>query len=108
MPTVTKTKQKKRSTVGLNKAGRIEWNDVINLICIRPAEERFHAWLIAQETGLSKGQVYERCKQLGVKLRDARNGIGERSQLVITTYSINTIKPKTEKELRRTIKTPAR
>ncbi len=100
--------KRKRSTVGLNERGRVDWTDPVNLICIRLSEERFHGKVIAKHTGLTTGQVYSRCNAMGFKLRDARDGHGQRATLVLNTYSIKTIKPRAKHELVATIQAPAK
>jgi hypothetical protein len=46
-------------------------------------ERGFHASLIADKTGLEKGQVYYACRKLGIRLRDYRNGLGEVAERIV-------------------------
>jgi hypothetical protein len=47
------------------------------------AERGFHGHTIAKHTGLSVSQVYYGCKQLGIRLRDYRDGVGEIAERII-------------------------
>lgn len=95
------------SRVGLNRQHRIDWGEVLNLCCIKLARERYHGRVIAQATGLTVGQVYERLRQCNVKLRAERNGQGDHNRLIIRRYAIQTINKRDSLQLQHTIETPA-
>ena len=75
------------STVGLAR-GRILWSIRSNLSCAALAEQGFHAHYIAEVTGLTTGQVYGRCRKLGVGLRDYRNGKTSQAKVVVAKYGV--------------------
>lgn len=82
---------KKYSRVGLTESGRIDWEDWRNCIIKFWAEKRFHAAFIASQTGLTVGQVYERCRRYGIGLRDARDGSGADSEAMVAQYGLGNI-----------------
>jgi len=81
---------KQKSKEGLHN-GRVSWSQAINLCCYKLAKERFHGKVIARNTGLTVGQVYNRCRLLGFSLRDARNGLDEDSRVIIRKYRVSSI-----------------
>ncbi len=83
--------KRKISKVGLNKSGRIDWDDWINCAVAFWAERRFHGRFIAAQTGLTVGQVYERCRRYGIGLRNARDGEGANSEAITKNYGAETI-----------------
>lgn len=84
-------KGKKYSRVGLTGSRRIDWEDWRNCIICFWAEKRFHGAFIAAQTGLTLGQVYERCRRYGIRLRDARDGSGADSEALIDAYGLTNI-----------------
>lgn len=97
--------QRARSTVGLGKNGRIDWENWINKSIAILAARRYHAKFIGQITGLTTGQIYSRCKMFGIVLRDSRNGDCEQGRDDMKMYNVNTIKQATIKTILR-IRTP--
>ena len=97
----TATAQRKRSKVGLDSNGRIDWDMHENLSCFALAQfSPFYGKVIGKLSGgLSPQQVYERAKQFGGGLKSIRNGLSPVSQLVIKKYSVETMKPATAREL---------
>lgn len=95
-----------RGRVGLTN-GRVGWKDedAVNLSCSYLADRGLHARTIGEITGLTKGQVYYRCKQLGISLRDYRNGLGAASVLV-NTFTISNLTQTSRRELRLRAKRP--
>ncbi len=83
--------KRKISKVGLDASGRIDWGDWRNTIIAFWAGNRFHGRFIAEQTGLTLGQVYERCHRYGIKLRDARDGVGPESEQLTALYGIGKI-----------------
>jgi hypothetical protein len=79
----TKMRVKKSSRVGLTKNHRIGWDIISNLLCVKHAKEGRSGRCIAGATGLTIGQVFNRCRKLGLKLKDYRDGIDEASRIVI-------------------------
>lgn len=70
-----KKRSKTKSLVGRTENGRIDFTESTeNALLLQLASLGFHGRLIAEHTGLTAGQVYTRCYQLGIKLRDYRNG----------------------------------
>jgi hypothetical protein len=92
---------KKQSAVGLGKNRRIDWNMIENLSLIGFVHNTgLHGKVIAQNCGgMSVGQVYNRCKRLGIRITDYRNGLTDSSKIIIKRFSVNTIAPKLVKEL---------
>jgi hypothetical protein len=92
---------KKISTVGLDKNHRVDWNIAENLSLIGFVHNTgLHGKVIGQYCGgMTVGQVYNRCKKLGIKITDYRNGLTLSSKIVIKRFSVSTIKPQTAKEL---------
>ena len=84
------TMERTVSRKGLHN-GRVQWSQAVNLCCYKLAKERFHGKVIAQNTGLTISQVYNRCRLLGFSLRDARNGLDEDSKIVIRKYRVSSI-----------------
>lgn len=82
---------KKYSRVGLTESRRIDWGDWRNCIIAFWAERRFHGRFIAKQTGLTVGQVYERCRRYGIRLRDARDGSGADSEAMAAQYGVGNI-----------------
>ena len=95
-----------KTTKGLTN-GRVCWNDdnTINLSCSFLADRGLHAHTIAKATGLSVGQVYYRCKQLGIRLRDYRNGKGAAVYL-IKNYSVKNLNTSGKYTIRKFAKRP--
>ena len=83
--------KRKISRVGLDASGKIDWDDWRNCIIAFWAERRFHGKFIAAQTGLTLGQVYERCHRYGIRLRDARDGAGADSESLTAQYSVGNI-----------------
>ncbi len=83
--------KRKISKIGLNASGRINWQDWRNCIIAFWAGHRFHARFIAEQTGLTVGQVYERCHRYGIRLRDARDGVGPESEQLTALYGAGKI-----------------
>ena len=83
----TKRKRKSRSTVGL-KNNRVDWYDPVNAACYALARKGVHAAVIAERTGLTTGQVYSRCRYLGVRLTDYRKGLTEEIIPVLEKYDV--------------------
>lgn len=104
MSTMTRRRTKKR--VGLNSHGRIDWQSINNLSCLQLAQHGFHAATIAKATGLTINQVYYRYREVGIQLRDYRNGKTAVSRVVMQKYSVKTIDDKHARELRRNVVTP--
>ncbi len=82
---------KKYSRVGLTESGRIDWDNWLNCVVAFWAERRFHGRFIAEQTGLTVGQVYARCRRYGISLRDARDGSGADSEALIGQYGLRNI-----------------
>jgi len=66
--------------------GFIDWSDPANVTCYYLAQRGFHAKTISNITGLSKPQVYSRCKKLDIHLRDYRDGHGEFAKEILNEY----------------------
>jgi len=85
----TKVRPKRKATKkfalkGLTESGRIDYTESVeNALLLKLAERGFHGELIAQQTGLTRCQVYTRCKQLGIQLRSYRNGNSVAAQNVL-------------------------
>jgi hypothetical protein len=92
---------KKSSTVGLDKNHRVDWNMTENLSFIGFVNNSgLHGKVIGQHCGgMTVGQVYNRCKKLGVKITDYRNGLTDSSKIIIKRFSVTTMNAKTAKEL---------
>ena len=62
-------KNSKSSTIGLNKSRRVDWNLPENLALIGFVNNSgLHGKVVAKHCGgMSVGQVYNRCKKLGVR-----------------------------------------
>ncbi|MDD4984125.1 MAG: hypothetical protein PHH82_04805 [Candidatus ainarchaeum sp.] len=92
---------KKSSTVGLNKNRRVDWNMIENLSLVGFVNNSgLHGKVIAQHCGgMSVGQVYNRCKKLGIKITDYRNGLTDSAKVVIKRFSVSTMKPQILKEI---------
>lgn len=100
--------KRKISKVGLVN-GRIDWDGPdswINQIVAFWAEKRFHGRFIAQQTGLTVGQVYERCRRYGIKLRDARDGNGADSEALVGHYGLRNIGTFTRRQIARKYPNP--
>jgi len=96
---------KRNMKVGLLK-GRVNWNDDVNLVCTYLAEKGLHGRVIATAAGLSVNQVYYRCRQIGLHLRDYRDGNTEAGRMLIRKYSIKTIEGAARKEVHKKAITP--
>ena len=83
----TTRKSRARSTVGL-KHNRVDWYDPVNTACYALATKGFHAAVIAERTGLTTGQVYSRCRYLGVRLTDYRKGLTKETLPVLEKYDV--------------------
>lgn len=78
---MTKTKAKKKSK-------RIEWSAIENIDCINLVNYGLHGDTIAKAVGMSRGQVYYRAKQVGVKLRDYRDGRGPIARTLLRKFTV--------------------
>lgn len=70
------------------------------------ANKRFSGREIAHQTGLTVGQVYERCRRYGISLRDARNGVGPDSEAVIKNYGVENISRTRKRQIMGTYPNP--
>lgn len=95
-----------RGRIGLTN-GRVGWEDedMANLSCSYLADRGLHAHAIGEITGLTANQVYYRCRQLGISLRDYRNGYGAAAVLV-TNFTVKNITPSAARELTRNASRP--
>ncbi len=98
--------RRKISKVGLNKSGRIDWDSWINCVVAFWAERRFHGKFIAKQTGLTVGQVYERCRRYNIGLRDARDGGGANSEAIAKNYGAETITRARKRQITETYPNP--
>ena len=67
---------------------RINWSSIKNIDCINLINHGFHAHTIAEATGLTVNQVYYRARQVGVCLRDYRNGCGPIGTILIRKFTV--------------------
>ena len=81
--------------------GRIAWNMDENIICSYLAERGFHAHKIASLTGMTEGQVYNRCRLLGAKLRDYRNGETPAAKVILSNIRVKKMTTKEVNKLKR-------
>jgi hypothetical protein len=79
----------KPSRVGLTN-GKIDWDQYLNCVVERFADKGLYGRVIARHTGLTTGQVYNRCKRLGIKLRDYRNGKSPAALVVVKKFAVKT------------------
>ena len=79
--------RKKSSRVGLAN-GCINWVDPVNTVVAKLAIKGFYARVIARCTGLTVGQVYSRCKYLGISLRKYRSGESAEAIVIVKQYDI--------------------
>ena len=86
-----------RSTVGLS-GGKIDWYNYLNCAVERMADRGLYARVIAANTGLTVPQVYNRCKKLGVGLREYRRGRNAIAQGFIRQYSVRSATRPTQKK----------
>lgn len=96
----------KTSRAGLTKSGRIDWENLSNILCVHLAQYGLHGQVIANEVGMSRAQVYYRLYQVGIKLRDYRDGETYPAREIIKRYSIRTITPTDVKILKAQTITP--
>jgi len=78
---MTKTKTKKKSK-------RISWSDIENIDCVNLVNYGLHGDIIAKATGLSRCQVYYRARQVGIKLRDYRDGRGPVASTLLRKFTV--------------------
>lgn len=95
-----------KSRAGLTESGRIDWENLSNILCAHLAQYGLHGQVIANNTGLSRAQVYYRLQKVGIKLRDYRDGETHPAREIINKYSIRTITPTDVKILRARTITP--
>lgn len=93
-------KTKTISRVGLS-SGRINWEESLNMTCVYYCEAGFHGKVIASATGLTVGQVYNRCHKLGIKLRDYRDGETSAAKVFLEEYSVKNISSNDMKKARK-------
>ena len=80
-------KNRKMKMIGRTANGRIDFTESTeNALLLQLAERGLHGELIATLTGLTRSQVYTRCHQLGVSLRDYRNGTSEAAIKMISDH----------------------
>jgi len=84
---------RKRSTVGLTETGYINWYDPVNTVIIELADSGLYGRVIAECTGLTVGQVYTRCRMLGISLKDFRSGKSDKALAIIGKYDVVHGKP---------------
>jgi hypothetical protein len=92
-----------KSLKGLNSARKVDWEALSNLSFSQLAENGLHAKTIAEACGLTVGQVHYRCKQIGMSLRDYRDGLTPTAELIISRYSIESMNQMTANSLRRKV-----
>lgn len=97
--------QERKSQAGL-KGNKIDWEACENIICVQLAQYGLHGQTIANHTGLTRAQVYNRLQKVGIKLRDYRDGETQPARIVIEQYSIQSINTKTMNQLRKQTITP--
>jgi hypothetical protein len=59
------------------------------------AKQGVYARVIAERTGLTIGQIYERCRQFGISTTDRRKGNTEEVRAILDKYSTNKITART-------------
>jgi len=92
--------------LGQDASGRIDFTDSTeNALLLKLAGKGYHAALIARMTGLTKGQVYTRCQQLDVRLRDYRNGETEEAKEDLKQQEKLLILPKSNDAVRTALRT---
>jgi hypothetical protein len=89
------TKQKKRQ--------RIDWGDLENIDCVHLANYGLHAKTIGKATGLSRGQIYYRAKQVGVRLRDYRDGKGPVGHVLLRKFTVRSMESTSADQIRRSL-----
>lgn len=99
--------KRKISKVGLTD-GKMDWgaNGWMNHAVAFWANKRFSGREIAHQTGLTVGQVYARCQRYGIRLNDARNGVGPDSEAVIGNYGLATITVSRKRQIMETYPDP--
>ncbi len=93
----------KVSITGLNESKKVDWDILNNLSFSQLAENGLHADVIAKASGLTVGQVHYRCKQLGMKLRDYRDGKTPTAELIISRYTVESMSEMMAQKLRRQV-----
>lgn len=82
-----RSKRRSISKVGLH-FGRINWVDPVNTVIAKLAAKGLYGRVIASCTGLTVGQVYNRCKCMGLSLKDYRSGKSVEALLIVKRYDI--------------------
>lgn len=82
---------------------RIDWGDIGNIDCIHLANYGLHASTISKATGLSRGQIYYRNKQVGVRLRDYRDGKGPVGHVLLRKFTVKNMESASENQIRRSL-----
>ena len=82
-----KGNRRKSSRVGLTN-GFINWVDPVNTVVAKLAIKGLYARVIAKCTGLTVGQVYSRCKYLGISLTKYRSGESAEARMIVRQYDI--------------------
>jgi hypothetical protein len=80
-------KRKRSSRVGLVN-GCINWIDPVNTIVSKLAVKGLYGRVIAKCTGLTVGQVYSRCKYLGISLTKYRSGESAEARVIVKQYDL--------------------
>lgn len=70
---------------------RISWSDIDNVDCINLVNYGLHAHTISKATGLSRSQIYYRARQVGVRLRDYRDGRGPVANILVKRFTVKDI-----------------
>lgn len=87
-----------RKYAGQTENGRIDFTESTeNALLFNLAGKGYHGHVIAKLTGLTRGQVYTRCRQLGIRLRDYRNGKTREAFKDLNTQKKLLILPKSSK-----------
>jgi len=82
---------------------RINWSRIENIDCVNLINHGFHAHIIAEATGLTVNQVYYRARQVGICLRDYRNGCGPVGSVIIKKFTITNISSNDKQKLRKEV-----